>query len=109
MVGRKDDNGKLPLHLLPFDALEGIAAVLDYGAVKYAPRNWEKGMGWSRCFAACLRHLWLWWRGENCDSETGMSHLWHAGCCILFLIAYEMRRVGTDDRPVVITEEKNDE
>jgi hypothetical protein len=77
-----------------------VARVLAFGASKYGERNWERGMKWGRPFAACMRHLWSWWRGEKADPETGMSHLWHAGCCIAFLIAYEARKVGTDDRPV---------
>ena len=97
--GVKDDAGKLPWALLPFDALRGIVQVLDFGQRKYAPRNWEKGMDWSRCFDACLRHLTSWWQGEAQDPETGLSHLTHAGCCLLFLIAYEIRGVGKDDRP----------
>jgi hypothetical protein len=97
--GRKDDGGKLPIHLLPTDALECITEVLDFGAKKYAPRNWEQGMAWSRVYRACIGHLWKWWRGVPADAETGKSHLWHAGCCILFLIAYEKRKVGSDDRP----------
>ena len=97
--GRKDDHGKLPYHLLPPELMEGIAAVLQFGAAKYAPRNWEQGMAWSRPFSALMRHMWAWWRGEKADPETGMSHLWHAGCCLAFLIAYEQRRIGSDDRP----------
>lgn len=96
---RKDDARKPPWHLLPFDALGGIVAVLGFGAGKYGERNWETGMAWSRLYAALLRHLTAWWSGEKTDPETGYSHLWHAGCCILFLIAYEIRGVGTDDRP----------
>lgn len=64
-------------------------------------RNWEKGMDWSRPFSALHRHLEAWWNGENHDPETGYSHLWHAGCCILFLIAYERRGIGKDDRPEI--------
>ena len=97
--GRKDDTGKLPLHLLPVDALEAITEILDFGQKKYAPRNWEKGMDWSRVYRATLGHLFKWWTSEAADPETGKSHLWHAGCCILFLIAYEQRGVGKDDRP----------
>ncbi len=52
--GRKDDAGKLPYHLLPSDAVEEILKVLEYGATKYAPRNWEKGMAWSRPFSALM-------------------------------------------------------
>lgn len=98
--GRKDDQGKLPYELLPSDAVESIVEILEFGAKKYEPRNWEKGMAWSRPFSALMRHMWAWWRGEACDPETGKSHLAHAGCCILFLIAYEKRRIGADDRHI---------
>jgi hypothetical protein len=96
----KLDNSKDPWHLLPFDAIRGIVKVLAFGAGKYAARGWEAGMEWSRCYAALMRHMTAWWEGEGKDQETGYSHLWHAGCCILFLIAYEIRGIGTDDRPV---------
>ena len=97
--GRKDDTGKLPWHLLPGDALEEIVKVLQFGANKYAERNWEAGMKWSRPFAALMRHSWAWWRGEQLDKETGLSHLAHAGCCLLFLLAYSVRNKQGDDRP----------
>lgn len=97
--GRKDDAGKLPYHLLPPEYLEGTVKVLAFGAGKYGDRNWERGMAWSRPFAALMRHMWAWWRGEVRDPETGMSHLWHASCCLAFLTAYEARAAGLDDRP----------
>lgn len=97
--GHKADTGKAPYHLLAPEMLDGVAQVLDFGARKYAPRNWELGMSWSRPFSALMRHMWAWWRGEDKDPETGMSHLWHAACCIMFLMAYEQRNTGTDDRP----------
>lgn len=84
MSGTKHDTGKLPLHLLPTDALEEVARVLSFGAAKYSERNWETGMAWSRLYAAALRHLWAWWRGADRDEETGLSHLAHAACCVLF-------------------------
>jgi hypothetical protein len=97
--GVKYDAGKDPWHLLPWDAVRGIVKVLAFGAVKYGDRNWESGMAWSRCYGALIRHVTAWWEGYDFDQETGYSHLWHAGCCILFLIAFEMRGIGTDDRP----------
>lgn len=96
--GRKDDSDKNRIELLPPELVEGVSEVLTYGAKKYDDRNWEKGMKWSRVFGACMRHLWAWWRGEKNDPETGISHLKHAGCNIAFLIAYEERKVGEDDR-----------
>lgn len=97
--GVKFDKDKPPLHLLPFDSLEAIAKVLAVGAEKYGDRNWERGMHWHRCFRAATGHLWDWWMKRGPDPETGLSHLAHAGCCILFLIAYEIRKVGIDNRP----------
>jgi len=97
--GRKDDKGKDPWHLLPFDAIRCIVKVLLFGANKYESRNWERGMDWDRPYSATIRHLTSWWEGETTDSETGYSHLWHAGCCILFLITYELRGIGKDTRP----------
>lgn len=96
--GRKDDTGKLPYELIAPEFLEEIAKVLEFGARKYAPRNWEHGMAWGRCFGALMRHMWSWWRGEEKDAETGFSHLAHAGCCLMFLTAYERRGTGTDNR-----------
>jgi hypothetical protein len=86
------------MELIAPEFLFGISTVLTFGAEKYAARNWEKGMSWGRCFGALMRHMWLWWRGDDCDPETGLSHLDHAACCLMFLKAYESRKVGTDDR-----------
>lgn len=102
--GRKDDGGKAAHHLIPPELPEAVAAVLAFGAAKYGARNWERGMDWSRPFAALMRHMWAWWRGEASDHETGMSHLWHAACCIAFLLAYEQRKAGVDDRPAAAQE-----
>ena len=35
--GRKNDQGKLRWSLVPWDGLEGVVKVLDYGAAKYPP------------------------------------------------------------------------
>lgn len=97
--GLKYDDGKLPLDLLSPHYLEATAAVLQFGAAKYAAYNWAKGMKWSRVYAALMRHLWKWWGGEKYDAETGMSHLWHASCCLMFLVHYEATGTGDNDKP----------
>ena len=109
LTGWKNDTGKVRLELVPPELLFAVGQVLTFGANKYADRNWEKGLSWGRVFGALMRHLWAWWGGKgpttksflfgDLDDETAMSHLWHAGCCIAFLIAYEERGTGTDDRP----------
>lgn len=98
-IGRKNDAGKPPLHLIPPEFLYAVAEILDFGAKKYAPRNWEKGLDWSRCYRAAIGHLFDWFARKGPDPETGKSHLWHAACCVMFLVCYEIRQTGTDDRP----------
>lgn len=94
----KYDAGKVPLDLIPRSALMGLGEVLQMGAVKYDKHNWRKGMDWSRLVAASLRHLTAWNEGESIDPESGKSHLKHAMCCLAFLIEYEEKGLGTDDR-----------
>lgn len=106
--GRKDDSGKIRLELIPPELLFAVGTILTFGAKKYADRNWEQGMKWGRVFGALMRHLWCWWGGKlptstnfvfgELDDETECSHLWHAACCIAFLITYENRKIGEDDR-----------
>ncbi len=94
----KDDNAKTRYDLLPPELLEETARVLTFGAQKYSAHNWAQGASWSRYFSAMMRHMWAWWRGEDNDPETGFSHLAHAACCLSFLIAYQLRDLGEDDR-----------
>jgi hypothetical protein len=100
----KYDDTKARYDLIPPELLEATAQVLTFGAMRYGSRNWENGMSWGRVFAALMRHLWAWWRGEKADPDTGMSHLWHAACNVAFLIAYENRQVGVDDRAQPVTD-----
>lgn len=87
--GLKFDADKPSLSLLPFDALEEVAKVLDFGARKYDAHNWRKGMEFSRLVSAALRHISAWNLGEDNDPESGLNHLAHAACCILFLTALQ--------------------
>lgn len=100
MVGeaRKDDTGKPRMDLIPPEALYALGRVLEYGARKYADRNWEKGFAWGRSVAALKRHLSAWEAGQDFDPESGMPHLWHVLTNAAFLLAFEARGVGTDDR-----------
>lgn len=97
--GIKHDTDKVRLDLYPPEALFATSRILTFGAKKYADRNWEKGLKFSRVFGAAMRHLWSWWRGENTDPETGENHLHHAACCITFLQTYVERGMDSfDDR-----------
>ncbi len=94
----KADAQKRPLDLLPFVAVEEVAEVLAYGARKYAPNNWRKVDKRSRYFAAALRHLFAYAKGEDRDPESGLRHLAHAACSVLFLLEADVSNLGEDDR-----------
>jgi len=95
---QKFDGGKVPMQLLSTVALNEIAKVLAFGAEKYSANQWRAGMRWSRLIGAALRHITAFNDGESVDEESGLSHLAHAGCCIMFLLEYESTRKDFDDR-----------
>jgi Domain of unknown function (DUF5664) len=94
----KFDQDKLPLNLLSTEAMNQTAAVLAFGAQKYAEHNWRKGFAWSRPLAAAMRHITAFNDGEDQDPESGLSHLAHAACCIMFLLEFEKTHKHLDDR-----------
>lgn len=97
----KADDGKVDWTLVPFEALEGMARVLEFGAKKYSRNNWKTGGGfkWTRVLASCLRHLFAFMRGEDNDPESGLSHIAHAQCNLLFIAYYlKMKNTAKDDR-----------
>lgn len=94
----KHDQEKIPLELLSPVALNMIGEVMAFGAKKYAAHNWRKGMVWSRLLGAALRHILAYMGGEDKDPESGLSHIAHAGCCIMFLLEYIAKGLGQDDR-----------
>jgi len=94
----KFDGDKLPVNLLSTEALNQTAAVLKFGADKYHAHNWRDGFVWSRPLAAAMRHIMAFNDGEDRDPESGLSHLAHAACCIMFLLEFEKTHPELDDR-----------
>lgn len=88
--GQKFDSLKMRYSLLPKNALNQVIGVLEYGARKYAPDNWQRvDNARERYYDALMRHVDAWWQGEVRDSESGLHHLAHATCCALFLIWFD--------------------
>jgi len=87
-VGVKFDGDKRDFTLLPWDAVEEIVKVLEFGAAKYARDNW-KHVAADRYVKAAFRHLVAYSQGEANDQESGLPHLAHLGCCVLFLLSLE--------------------
>lgn len=100
--GAKFDDGKNQLELISPYAEWGLGEILTFGAKKYAPRNWEQGINFSRVIGAIKRHLNAIQRGEDLDPESGLFHADHLFTEAMFLShffhLYE-RYEQFDDRP----------
>ena len=99
------DAGKTDWSLVPWDSVEEIVKVLEFGKVKYAAWNWSSngGFKYMRVFNSTMRHLLAWARGEDKDPESGLSHLSHAACNLLFIlyfIKHKDKYSSNDDRNV---------
>lgn len=85
--------------LIPVGPLTDLARLYGKGAIKYEPRNYERGYEWSKSYAAMQRHLNLWWSGQDIDEETGVPHVinaaWHCFALALFMETHP----EFDDRP----------
>ncbi len=88
MTAIRYDEGKTDWSLMPFEAVEEINKVLEFGAKKYAPNNWKKGFPVNKVLNSCLRHLFSYMRGEKVDPESGLSHISHAACNLLFILYF---------------------
>lgn len=99
-VALKYDSDKPRMELLPTAPLVGVAQVLTFGARKYAGHNWRKGFDYSRLIGASYRHLSSFNDGEDLDPESGLSHIDHAICTLMFLSEQIKKGTGQDDRHV---------
>ena len=95
----KHDAGKPRFSLMPgYRAWAPIVAVLQWAVdVKgYPAHNWQLATDTGRYRDALARHFAAWLDDpRGVDAESGLSHLAHMGCCLLFLLWHG------DDRPVL--------
>jgi len=92
--GMKFDQDKPDYSLVPFGALDEVVKVLTHGAKKYDRFNWEK-VDAERYKAAALRHISAYMQNEKYDPETGINHMAHAICSLLFLTQFDLNEKKT--------------
>jgi len=87
----KYDGNKIRYDLITPEFLNGLAEVLSFGANKYAPDNWKKASSnssneaFNKYYSALMRHLEAIRKGELIDSDSGLPHIDHVACNVMFL------------------------
>ena len=89
-LGSKHDSDKMRFSLIPQQPLKDVNSVLEFGAKKYGDNNWmEVDNAQERYFNAAMRHILAWQSGELLDDESGLPHLAHAQCCLMFMMHFD--------------------
>lgn len=96
-IGIKHDEGKTKFHLLIPEFVKGVADVMTKGADKYSEWNYLH-LDKERIIGAHHRHMNAYQRGELNDPETGLSHLFHATCCLQMLWALDNDFNGKEEK-----------
>lgn len=104
MQGKKFDQGKPKLSMLPRGGMEGAARALMFGEGKYGRDNWRTGFKDSRLLDAALRHITAYMNGERTDEESGLCHIDNALFSLMVLDEQLRKRgkgivSGEDDLP----------
>lgn len=97
--GLRYNEGKTRHDLFEPYAIDELAKVFTKGSEKYEPRNWEKGMDWSKVIASLKRHMNQFEAGNDYDSESGLLHTAHVAWNALALTSYYKIHPEGDDRP----------
>ena len=94
-------NTKVSITKLPQVAIvHGAMAMMD-GAKKYGPYNWRaKKVVASIYIDAAMRHLAIWFEGQETASDSKVHHLGHAIACCAILLDAQATGNLVDDRPI---------
>jgi hypothetical protein len=98
---KRFNSGKVPMHYVPLDMLQGLARVLEDGAVKYGNDNWRLGAPATEQIDSLLRHLSKLQSGEVLDEESTLPHVDHMifNCISLRLALEKEGKIGKDPGP----------
>ena len=106
------NQGKIQYNLIPPYPLEQLGKLFTYGATKYAPNNWKKGLLWTKVLDSAMRHLEAFRAGEDydydrncqgciegyCKNHSGVYNLTAATWNLFILTDYYKSNPQFDDR-----------
>jgi len=67
-------------------SIEDVTEILEFGAAKYSPNNWQGVRPGIRYGSGALRHLLAIESGENYDPDSKKHHFAHIGCNVIFCL-----------------------
>ena len=88
-------DSKIPIGLVHPEMIMALAEVLAYGAQKYEPNDWLKGIPHWMLYDSCMRHMMSWRQGVDIDPESGLHHLEHALTNLAMIVT--QIRLGRED------------
>ncbi len=99
-----ETDGKKGVKLARFDLIPSyplwkLAEVYGIGALKYADRNWERGIPFTKLYGAMQRHANQFWAGEDVDPLDGQMHLASVAWMAFALLELQRTHPELDDRP----------
>ena len=78
------NDGKVDWSQMHYKSLEPMIRVLEFGAKKYAKKNWMKEMDLFQILNSMQRHMAAIMDGEVMDPESGLPHMGHVQCNAMF-------------------------
>lgn len=97
---RESIGTKTQTHLVPYELILCAAAGLNYGANKYTPRNFERGLSYLDLCMSIERHNRAIMDGEIYDSDSGLPHECLLASSVAMLCHNILQGVIVDDRAV---------
>lgn len=87
-VGGSNKEEELDLTIVLPEFIEGVAKVRSIGNVKYGDDVW-KTMDRGVFEKTLYRHWMAYLKGEKCDKESGLNHLYHVCCDAMVLTHFD--------------------
>lgn len=96
MTGRKFDQEKPAMDLMPPLMELEASKVLTFGAQKYDAENWRHVDDLhARYRSAAKRHINALKQGQMFDEESRLHHAAHAVCCLMFIGEVDLEALAT--------------
>lgn len=80
----RDNAGKPRWSLIPYEQMEPVVRVLEWGARKYGDFNWQKKMDPTEILESAQRHTVELFKGNMLDKQTQLHHAAHIISNMLF-------------------------